>query len=462
MIDSQVCNPELYPLTIEVAKLLNKIKEFRIHSFAILITSRLLTYLKTDNLDFQLVADSYCFGKKLYNVVENRYIMKLEMDFLLAAVKNIIYAKMVNPSEEAARDVIRCFKIAETRMRGLEVLKGSFKMNIESWIRLGKLPSDFKYDELEEVNEMIPFTELPEDQEICYSGFQMFQTGELLPVNKINVIYMTDQHFVSVAIWKAQIIGTQEFIALKECISPNIEALEGYIEEVKILEKLSGASKNFLKFYAAKIEKTEEGENHKFVLTIQMEFVENTLKNDKRLRDVKNKPYNDIEILSIYKQLILAFNLMRELQILHCDIKPSNIMITQNFIIKIIDFNAAKTGFDERTQQVGAVGTKDFMSPEVRLGFDSQNPVMLKEDKADVFSLGLTILSLVTNKPLVDLNLEKNQMNLMEIVMSIKYEWLKPILEGMLKFNYYERSGLKDLIVKFPDETTVTESRIIY
>ena len=190
---------------------------------------------------------------------------------------------------------------------------------------------------------------------------------------KINTVYMIKQGLVLVGIYKAHINETGKFICIKECISPTEDLLQGYIEEAKILKKLSGVSNNFLEFYGSKLEIQSEGKNKMFVFTIQMEYVETTLESDKLYRDLNNKPYNDIEILKICKQIILAFNQITKLNIIHGDIKPSNIMITNDLVIKIIDFNTAKIVINETSQPSQAAGTKDYMSPEIRKAFEIRN-----------------------------------------------------------------------------------------
>ena len=343
----------------------------------------------------------------------------------------------------------------------MKVFIESFVLSLDQWSEIGTISENFDYSILEKDTKLKEFDDFVVDEETVYPAVNQeepeeIEEDQIYEAKMVSAIYMTDQGLVKVGIFKGYVPETGKIVAVKQCISPTLHLLEGYIEEAKVLKKLSGASKNFLEYYGSKLDKQYEGENEKFVLTIQMEYIENTLKSDKQKRDHNNKPYNDIEILQIYKQLILAFNQMRGMNILHCDIKPSNIMITQDFVIKIIDFNTAKIGIDEKTYLAQAAGTKDYMSPEIRLAFETGQQANMKEDKADVFSLGLTILFLLTKDQLVDLNLKKNELKLKQTIANIRYEWLKDILSGMLEFDYTKRSGLKDLIGHFPTDASVT------
>lgn len=449
--------PEKYPVFIEVARLLNKDEMFRINHFAVLVILKLLTFCRDKSTEFDKIVKAYQFALQLSTTIKSRYNLKIELSFLSSCIKSRISSTLSSPSQASVLEAISLLKQAEQYSMSIPVFKNLIRLSINRLRRRNLISQDLNSEVLKQTEAEIPFpVPLEDKEENLPEPVSSIYNQELLDATKVEPVYMTQQSSVQVSIWKAKLKDSDQLIAIKECSSSNVESLQGYIEEAEVLKKLSGESKNFLQFYSCKLLNSSEGENKKFVFIIQMEFVASNLKQDKIQRDGKNKPYNDLEILSIYKQLILAYNLMREKNILHCDIKPSNILITDDFVLKIIDFNAAKVGIDEQTTQAQAVGTKDFMSPELREAFETGKLASLKEDKSDVFSLGITILSLVCNEPLIDLNLKKNEMKLLGIVDSIKFEWLKPILKGMLRFDYVMRTGLKQLIVHFPEDRTVT------
>lgn len=78
--------------------------------------------------------------------------------------------------------------------------------------------------------------------------------------------------------------------------------------------------------------------------------------------------------------------------VLHCDIKPENILLTDDFCPKVSDFGLAKLTATKEEQQVKfsrVRGTRGYMAPECARG---SGPVTAK---ADVYSFGMVLLDLV-------------------------------------------------------------------
>jgi formylglycine-generating enzyme required for sulfatase activity len=73
--------------------------------------------------------------------------------------------------------------------------------------------------------------------------------------------------------------------------------------------------------------------------------------------------------------------------VVHCDLKPSNVMIDPEGVAKIVDFGMARLVADGRDVHV-PVGTPDYMAPEVWCG---EAP----SARADVYSLGALLFEVV-------------------------------------------------------------------
>jgi tRNA A-37 threonylcarbamoyl transferase component Bud32 len=115
-----------------------------------------------------------------------------------------------------------------------------------------------------------------------------------------------------------------------------------------------------------------------------MEFVEG-----RTLRQRLREPMSLEDFLGIAVQCAEALVAAHDRGILHCDIKPENIMLTPSGQVKILDFGVAKylprsdqSSTVDRSGTVG--GTPAYMSPEVLL---EKTP----DGRADVFSLGIVL-----------------------------------------------------------------------
>ena len=106
----------------------------------------------------------------------------------------------------------------------------------------------------------------------------------------------------------------------------------------------------------------------------------------------RKKVINQKELIDIFCQILSALQHMKEKGIVHCDIKPQNIVILSNNKIKITDFGIARIG--GRMPELPpdkAVGTVYYVSPEQAKGGTLDH-------RSDIYSLGIMLYEMATGQ----------------------------------------------------------------
>ena len=147
---------------------------------------------------------------------------------------------------------------------------------------------------------------------------------------------------------------------------------------------------------------------------------------------------------SIVKQLIFAIETAHAHGIIHRDINPSNIMITDENEVKVIDFGICKIKNMLSSSTVFQLATNKYAAPEVHLHSDNAT------EQSDLYSIGAVIYYLFSGKepPLApDFDMEIAKMTGIDVE-------LKPILKKLVMQNPANRYAdvftlINDLSVLF-------------
>jgi serine/threonine protein kinase/Tfp pilus assembly protein PilF len=121
---------------------------------------------------------------------------------------------------------------------------------------------------------------------------------------------------------------------------------------------------------------------------ICMEYVEG--KSIKEL--IKERTLSIEKILKIAIQIAEGLNAAHKKGIVHRDIKSDNIMLTDEGLVKIMDFGLAKLkGVSKLTKTGTTVGTIQYMSPEQAQGMEVNQ-------RSDIFSFGVVLYEMITGQ----------------------------------------------------------------
>ncbi|GER51597.1 kinase family protein [Striga asiatica] len=194
------------------------------------------------------------------------------------------------------------------------------------------------------------------------------------------------------AVYKAELPDGQ-VVAIKRARKEHFEALKvEFKSEVELLAKID--HRNLVKLLGY-VEKGSE----RVIIT---EYVPNgTLR--EHLDGIKGKIldfYQRLEISIDVAHGLTYLHLYAEKQIIHRDVKSSNILLTENLRAKVADFGFARAGDDpdsEKTHVSTKVkGTVGYLDPEYMRTFKLTA-------KSDVYSFGILLLEVLTGRRPVDM-----------------------------------------------------------
>ncbi|MHC4290659.1 MAG: serine/threonine protein kinase [Planctomycetota bacterium] len=123
-----------------------------------------------------------------------------------------------------------------------------------------------------------------------------------------------------------------------------------------------------------------------------MEYVEGkTLYDDLS----KGKIFNEDEAIDLILQLVSALAHAHSLGLIHRDVKPKNIMINKENVVKLADMGLARETSDikaAKNEQGKAFGTPYYIAPEQIRG------LVDIDGRADIYALGATLFHMVTGR----------------------------------------------------------------
>uniref|UniRef100_M1D038 Wall-associated kinase n=1 Tax=Solanum tuberosum TaxID=4113 RepID=M1D038_SOLTU len=98
--------------------------------------------------------------------------------------------------------------------------------------------------------------------------------------------------------------------------------------------------------------------------------------------------------------------------VIHRDVKTNNILLDNNFRVKVADFGLSRL-FPNNVSHISTApqGTLGYVDPEYHECYQLT-------DKSDVYSFGVVLIELVSSMPAVDLNRHKNEINLANLAIN--------------------------------------------
>lgn len=181
-------------------------------------------------------------------------------------------------------------------------------------------------------------------------------------------------------------------------------ALDRYVA-IKLLHSFLAEDKNFLNRFQREAKAVAQLRHPNIVQLydfdvadgiyyyVVMEFVDGDTLRD-RLEELngKHQLMPLVEAIRIIREVALALSYAHSHNMVHRDVKPSNVIIDRENRVVLTDFGIAKIlGSPQYTASGGMTGTPSYISPEQGLGVPG-------DARSDIYSLGTMFFQLVTGR----------------------------------------------------------------
>lgn len=231
-------------------------------------------------------------------------------------------------------------------------------------------------------------------------------------------------------VYKAQDIKLKRIVALKFLppeLTKDKEAKQRFIQEARAASALD--HNNVCTIF--EIDETEKGQIYIVMACYEGEILKDTIAKGR----LKIQKARDIII-----QIAEGLEKAHKKGIVHRDIKPANIFVTEDGVVKILDFGLAKLGAQTRLTQKGTtLGTVAYMSPEQTRGDKVDH-------RTDIWSLGVVFYEMITGHLPFKGNYEQ------AVIYSILNEEPESIKDVRAEVPVYMEEILKKALSKSSDE----------
>ncbi|XP_044510117.1 probable LRR receptor-like serine/threonine-protein kinase At3g47570 [Mangifera indica] len=215
------------------------------------------------------------------------------------------------------------------------------------------------------------------------------------------------------SVYKGTLSGDGKIVAIKVLKLEHQRALKSFIDECNALKTIR--HRNILKIITVCSSVDHEGNDFKCFI---FEFMPNGSL-DKWLHSVPNEQLGRIKKLSFMRRLNVAIDVASafdylhnhcEIPIVHCDLKPSNVLLDEDMTAHVGDFGLSKFLFESSNNVLTSAslrGSFGYIPPEYVDGHVSR--------LGDIYSYGILLLEMFTGKRPTD-ELFKDDLNIHKFV----------------------------------------------
>ncbi|XP_061989752.1 LEAF RUST 10 DISEASE-RESISTANCE LOCUS RECEPTOR-LIKE PROTEIN KINASE-like 1.1 isoform X3 [Rosa rugosa] len=193
-------------------------------------------------------------------------------------------------------------------------------------------------------------------------------------------------------------------VAVKRLYEHNYKRVEQFMNEIEILTRLR--HKNLVSLYGCTSRRSRE-------LILVYEYIPNGTVADHLHGDLAERGLLTWPIrMSIAIETANALSYLHVSDIVHRDVKTTNILLDNNFCVKVADFGLSRLfPLDVTHVSTAPQGTPGYVDPEYHQCYQLTS-------KSDVYSFGVVLIELISSLPAVDITRHRQEINLSNIAIN--------------------------------------------